>query len=179
MKFKKTLKIICLLPCLAYINVVVADRGATIIEAINIEATDVEKANNYREQGNRHKAKYYYQSALIKNKNNVAALYQLAKMDFEIEDYNDSVNRLNVLLNIESNHAKALILRSRIYIKRKQWGEAISDLDVAEKQDINNPVVQMLLESAYTMNKNTEKAAQHADNYERLRKYKEQASGQQ
>lgn len=131
---------------------------------------DVETGNVYREQGDSYKARYYYQSALIKNDNNTDALYQLAKMEFDEENYIDSMKYLNALLKVDGDHSQALILRGTIFIKYKQWNNAILDLKTAEQQDAENVDIQMNLESAYTMKHDTENAEKHAANHERLLK---------
>ena len=75
---------------------------------------------------------------------------------------------MNKFFENKQNDVRALILRGKIYSKQQHWQDALNDLEVAEKQDSENPEVQILLDNVHTAMGNTKTAKQHLKNYQRI-----------
>ena len=160
MKINKMILPGCMFSCMIFSSVLQADTGLS----------DVENGNSYREQGDNYKAMYYYQLALSKEKDNTDALYQLSLIDYEKGQYSSALRNMNRFIAIKQDEISALILRGKIYSKQHRWREALNDLEVAEKQDTDNPEIQILLDNVNTAMGNAVTAKKHIKNFQHIRK---------
>lgn len=145
-----------------------------VIASPSTSAEDVTMANTLKLQGEHYKAMFYYQSALSKDENNIDALNALAKTDYQSQNFESALKRLNKTLIIDGYNAEALLLRAKVYSELKQWEQALADLEMAEQLDSENPEIQLVLDRVHLTMGDKSKAKQSVQTYERLNELKKE-----
>lgn len=124
------------------------------VNALAGDADIFKEATRLKNQGQYNKANYYYFKSIDENKNIDLALYELSDSFYASGKYETSLKQIDRLLEVQPNHHNGILLRSRIYVHKKQYTEALNDLQYLEKNAPTSDVYS-LLDSVHTTLGNT------------------------
>jgi len=77
-------------------------------------------------------------SALALENNNIELLLKHAKVCFQLQRYNDSINNYTTILQVDKNRIDVYELRSQVYYKIKNFQDAIDDINTILCFEPNN-----------------------------------------
>lgn len=119
--------------------------------------------------GKKSTAVKYYAAAYKADNQQHAAANNLAVIYSQNDQYLDDALRLaNAAITVQPENPHYLETRGQIYVKRKQWREAIADLHRALNAMPNNPKIHASLAQAYEATGQAEAARLHRQQADRL-----------
>lgn len=95
----------------------------------------------YKALNNRQEAMKYFQHFRYKNYQNLELLYEVADLHFNMGNMNECEEDLRVLLNLDPQNYKGMLLYSQILISNREFDEALDILNNLEEIDPKDPMV--------------------------------------